>query len=49
MPSKLQQVTVAARIFLDAFVRVDQQQRGFRVRRAGDHVLEKFLVARARR
>lgn len=41
-----QQVTVAARVFLDAFVGVDHQQGGFGPRSAGDHVFEKFNVAR---
>ena len=46
MPSRFSKITVPARILLHAFVRVDQQQRGLGVGRAGDHVLEKFLVAR---
>ncbi len=45
---QVQQVAVAAGLFLDAFVGVDQQQGGLGAGRAGDHVLEKFLVARAR-
>ena len=42
---QVQQVAVPAGIFLHAFVGVDQQQRRFGVGRAGDHVLQKLLVA----
>ena len=42
---QVQQVAVAAGVLLDAFVGVDQQQRGFGVGGAGDHVLEELLVA----
>ena len=43
---EIEQVAVAARLFLHAFVGVNEQQGGLGVGRAGDHVLEKFLVAR---
>ena len=42
---EIEQVAVAPRLFLHAFVGVDEQQGGLGVGRAGDHVLEKFLVA----
>ncbi len=45
---QIEQITVTARLLLDAFVGVNEQQGGLGVGRAGDHVLEKFLVARAR-
>jgi hypothetical protein len=42
---EIEQVAVAARLFLHALVGVDQQQGRLGVGRAGDHVLEKLLVA----
>ena len=43
---QVQEIPVPARILLHAFMRVDQQQRRFGVRRARDHVLEELLVPR---
>ena len=43
---QVEQVAVAAGVFLHAFVRVDEQQRRLGTGGAGDHVLEKLLVAR---
>ena len=46
---QVEQVAVAAGVLLHAFVGIDQQQRRLGVGGAGDHVLQEFLVARARR
>ena len=46
---QMEQVAVAVGLLAHALLGVDQQQRGLAAGRAGDHVLEEFLVARARR
>ena len=33
------------RLLLDTFLRIDQEERGFRARRARDHVFQELLVA----
>ena len=45
MPSMPEQVAVAAGVFLDAFVGVDDQDGGFGMGGAGDHVFDEFDVA----
>ena len=45
-PEQAEQVAVAAALFAHALVGGDEQQGGVGPGRAGDHVLEKFLVAR---
>jgi len=42
---QVQEVTVPARVFLDAFVSVDQEEGGFGTGGAGDHVFQELLVA----
>src|SRR5581483_9892232 len=42
---EIEQIAVAAGLLLHAFGGVDEQQRGLGIGGAGDHVLEKFLVA----
>ena len=43
---QMEQIAVPAGLLLHALLGVDQQQRGLAAGRAGDHVLEKLLVAR---
>ncbi len=45
-PQHREHISMASRIFLDPFMGVDDQERGFCPGSSGHHVLEKFNVAR---
>ena len=46
MPEQREQIAVPPRLLAHAFIRRDEQHRGIRAGRAGDHVLQELLVAR---
>ena len=43
---QIEQIAVAAGLLLHPFIRVDEEEGGLGIGRAGHHVFEKFLVAR---